>query len=133
MSLQRLKKVESLLIREVSEILLTEVKDPRVRDVTITGAKVSADLSHAIFFYQCHAVGADLEAVAKGLDNVRKVVRKLLGMRVRLKFLPEIKFEYDPSLEYGERIEKLLQQVKTSSADDGDSDTDDSTNSNGAE
>ena len=118
MSTQRTRKVESLIVREVSEILIRDVKDPRVEGVTITGAKVSADLSHAVIFFQAHAVGGDLEAVSAGLESVRGMVRRLVGKRIRLKFLPEIRFQYDPSLEYAERIEKLLKEVSSTSGEE---------------
>jgi len=118
MSTQRARRVESLIVREVSEILLCEVKDPRVVGVTVTGAKVSADLSHAVIFYQAHGVGADLEAIAAGLESVKGIVKKLIGKRIRLKFLPDIRFQYDPSLEYGERIEQLLKQALSTSKEE---------------
>jgi len=117
MSTQRTRKVESLIVREVSDILLREVKDPRVEGVTVTGAKVSADLSIAVIFFQTHAVGVNLETVSAGLESVRGMVKKLVGKRIRLKFLPDIRFQYDSSLEYAERIEKLLKEVVPTSSE----------------
>ena len=120
MSNQRLKRVESLIVREVSEILVRDVKDPRVEGVTITGAKVSADLSRATLYYQSHSTGDDLEQTAVGLESVRGLVKKIMGKRIRLKFLPDIRFRYDPSLEYAEHIDRLLKEVIPPSSEDGD-------------
>jgi ribosome-binding factor A len=117
---QRLKRVESLIVREVSEILVHDVKDPRVVGVVIIAAKVSADLSHATLYYQSHSTGADLERTAAGLESVRGMVKKIMGKRIRLKFLPDIRFRYDPSLEYAEHIDQLLKEVLPSPSDDGD-------------
>ncbi len=115
MSSQRTRKVQSLLVREVAEILQRDIKDPRVEGVTITEARVSPDLKNATLFYQSHSEGSDLEAIATGLDSVRGVVKRIFGKRVRLKFCPDIHFRYDSSLEYAEHIENLLKEIGTSS------------------
>jgi len=114
---QRIKRVESLLVREVSEILLHEIKDPRVRGVTITGARVSPDLHNAVLYYHSNAVGADLEATATGLDSARGIVKRIMGKRIRLKYTPDIRFHHDTSLEYADHIETLLREVRPSSGE----------------
>ncbi len=118
MTSQRMKKVESLILREVSDILLNEIKDPRVDGVTPTEARVSADLQNATIYYQCKAVGEELEVKAAGLESARRKVKTMVGKRVKLKFLPDIKFRYDSSLEHAERIEELLREALPRSDED---------------
>jgi len=111
MTRQRMKRVESLILRQVSDILLNEIKDPRVEGVTLTGARVSADLHNAVIYYQCRAAGEELKVAAAGLESARGKVKTMVGKRVRLKFLPDIQFRHDSSLEYAERIEYLLRKA----------------------
>ncbi len=116
---QRIRRVESLLVREVSEILIREIKDPRVKGVTITGAKVSPDLHHAVIYYHSHAADADLKVAESGLESIRGKVKKIIGKRIRMKFLPDIRFCYDDSLEYADHIESLLKQALPGSGEEG--------------
>ena len=117
MSSQRLKKIESLLLREVSDILMREINDPRVAGVTVIGARVSADLGIATVYYHNHAAKVSREETEKGLESVRGAVRRIFSKRVTMKYLPEIRFRYDPSLEKAERINSLLKEISSQEAE----------------
>lgn len=116
MATQRLRKIESLLVREVSDILMREIKDPRVAGVTITGAKVSADLQHATVYFQSGLTGEEVGETTQALEKIKGAVRRIFGKRVRMKYLPDIHFRYDASLDYADRIEKLLKEAAQSDA-----------------
>lgn len=100
------------LIRvEISDLLLKEVRDPRIGSVTITGVKITDDLRTAkVYFVE---LGKDQcsEEVRAGLDKASGFVRRELGRRIRLRHVPELMFFYDPSFAYGNRIEQLIAEI----------------------
>ncbi len=100
-----------LIKLEISDLLLKEVRDPRIGSVTITGVKVSDDLRTArIFFVE---LGKDQcsEEVRTGLARATGFLRKELASRLRLRLVPEIFFTYDPSFAYGSRIDTLISEI----------------------
>jgi ribosome-binding factor A len=110
---KRCDRVADLLQREIADLLLRRVKDPRVEGVTVTGVKVSGDLQHARVFY-C-IMGSPQEerrkAVASGLEKARGFMRQELSKRLHMKHLPQLEFAYDASFDYGEKIERLLKEL----------------------
>ena len=111
MNFKRADRVGELIQAEMSDILLNAVKDPRLHAVTITAVKVTDDLRNAkIYFVE---MGKDElnEEVQAGLTRARGFVRRELGHRLQLRFVPEIMFVHDKSFGYGNRIEKLLAQI----------------------
>ncbi|HEY7400451.1 MAG TPA: 30S ribosome-binding factor RbfA [Actinomycetota bacterium] len=99
---------------EVREVLAEEIprlKDPRIGFVTITGVKLTPDLRRAWAFYT--AMGEDKERAATraGLRSATPHLRAAIGKQVRLKFLPELEFEEDDSLERGARIDRLIDEL----------------------
>jgi len=103
--------VADLIQIEISDILLRQVRDPRIGAVTITGAKVSDDLRTArIFFVE---LGKDQcsEEVKTGLASATGFLRRELGRRLQLRCVPELLFSYDPSFAYGNRIERLISEI----------------------
>jgi len=108
---KRADRVADLIQMEISDILLRQVRDPRIGAVTITGAKVSDDLRTArIFFVE---LGKDQcsEEVKTGLASATGFLRRELGRRLQLRCLPELLFSYDPSFAYGNRIERLISEI----------------------
>lgn len=96
---------------EMSDILLKAVKDPRLHAVTITAVKVTDDLRNAkIYFVE---MGKDdlSEEIEAGLSKAKGFVRRELGHRLQLRFVPEIMFVHDTSFGYGNRIDRLLAQI----------------------
>lgn len=108
---KRADRVADLIQMEISDILLRQVRDPRIGAVTITGAKVSDDLRTArIFFVE---LGKDQcsEEVKTGLASATGFLRRELGRRLQLRCVPELLFSYDPSFAYGNRIERLISEI----------------------
>lgn len=107
----RVKRLNEQLKREISEILLGEVKDPRVGPVTVTAVSAAPDLTLARVFV--HPVGTDEERreTMAGLKAARPFIRAELGRRLPLRRAPEVRFEIDETLEQAQRIERLLADV----------------------
>jgi ribosome-binding factor A len=110
-SFKRADRVADLIKMEISDLLLKQVRDPRIGSVTITGVKVTDDLRAArVFFVE---LGKDQcgEEVRAGLARATGFLRRELGGRLRLRCVPELVFSYDPSFAYGNRIERLLSEI----------------------
>jgi ribosome-binding factor A len=118
----RSHRVAESIHKEVSSLLLKGLKDPRIGFVTITGVEVTPDL-HLVRIY--FSVMGDEEArknTLKGLNSSIPYVRREIGRRLRLRLVPDVLFEYDTSLEYGNRIESLIREIHS---DDDQGDTED--------
>ncbi len=117
---QRAERLAELIKQEISDILLREVKDPRIGFVSVTDAEVSGDLRHAKVYVSVYGTDKEKEESMKGLDKAAGYIRKLLGERITVYHTPEILFRYDNSIEYGAHISKLLDKVKKETDDEGD-------------
>ena len=111
MSTRRQRRVAELIHREMSLILLREVRDPRLADITITEVRVTPDLLIArIYFTVLGDQEAQQEALT-GLESASGFLRTQLAGRIQLRLVPELEFELDRSAEYAQRIEQLLEQI----------------------
>ncbi len=117
---RRTDRVEELLRREIADILLRgELRDPRLTPVigiSITGARVSADLGHARVFVDVMdgvepAAQAKVARVLAGFLASAGLIRKKLQDRVELRRVPELHFEHDDAIERGARIEAVLSEL----------------------
>ena len=106
--------MEVQIQHEVSLMISRNVKDRRVGFVTITGVKMTPDLRHARIFVSAMGTEKQKRESVEALNHAAGWIRHELGQRVRMKFLPEIVFEADTSQEYGERIDKLLNEIQES-------------------
>jgi ribosome-binding factor A len=105
---KRTVQVAGLLQEEISELLIRKIKDPRLERVTITGVEVSPDLKSARIYFTRFGADSDLKKVMEGLQSSAGFLRKELGQRMKLRYVPELLFIHDTSFEYGDRIESLL-------------------------
>src|SRR4030065_874512 len=110
---KRSDKVGDQMRGEISEILLRELKDPRIGFVTITKVAVSDDLRTAKVYYSVFGGEQEKEDSYKGLESATGYIKRELGRRIRLKYMPEITFMFDDSLECGEHIEELWRDVQS--------------------
>lgn len=118
MEFSRSNRVAESIHKEVSSLLLKGLKDPRIGFVTITAVDVTPDLHLARIYY---SVMGDEEArknTQKGLNSSVPYIRRELGRRLRMRYTPDILFQYDSSLEYGNRIESLIREIHTETTDD---------------
>jgi len=112
MASTRQRRVQELLVHEISEILRRELSDPRIGFVTVTGAEVTSDLRHARVFFSVLGDTTARDDTTTALNRAAGFVRSEFARRAQMRFVPEIKFEFDPSVERGARIEQLLEQVR---------------------
>jgi ribosome-binding factor A len=106
----RPQKLGDQIQRELSQ-LLRELRDPRIGMVTITAVDVSPDLSHAKIFFTMLAK-EHLEETTKGLQRAAGFLRTQLARRIKIYTTPELRFEYDESVERGDRLSRLIDSVK---------------------
>ena len=107
---------------EVREVLAEEIarlKDPRVGFVTVTGVRMNPDLRRAWVFYTSYGDESAKAGTRAALRSARSHLRSAVGREVRLKFLPELEFEEDVTIETGERIDRLIAQTHREDPDDG--------------
>ncbi|MFL6567468.1 MAG: 30S ribosome-binding factor RbfA [Burkholderiales bacterium] len=107
----RTQKLGDLIQRELSELVQRELRDPRVGMITLTGVDVSPDFSHAKVFFTTLDSGHVAEA-AKGLKRAAGFLRSQLARRIKLYTTPELRFEYDESVERGDRLSRLIDSTK---------------------
>ena len=110
-SFKRADRVADLIKAEIADLLLKEVKDPRIGLVTITDVKVSDDLRTARIYFVEMGKDALSPEVKAGLAKAVGFLRRELGRRLQLRHVPELLFTYDPSFAYGSRIETLLKEI----------------------
>jgi len=114
MQTKRSDKVGDLLKKEISLIISSEIKDPRLQNINITAVKVSDDIGIATVFYT--VIGESIQKTHSNIDS--KILVKLSGMirsnlakKIKIRRIPKIKFRFDESIEYSENIEKLLKNL----------------------
>ena len=106
MDYQRSDRIGELLTEVIAEVLRQDIRDPRVRAVTITAAKVTKDLRQARIYFSIF--GGDKDSVVAGLKSALGFIRSKIGKRLNLRYVPSIEFIYDDSVDRAERIDKLL-------------------------
>jgi ribosome-binding factor A len=111
MASKRIARLNEQLKRELSELIRREVRDPRIGPVSVTRVQVSADLSVARVFVLLAGSEAARVASLNGLDAAAAFLRRTLGRMLRVRRVPELRFQEDRSLEHARRIESILDEV----------------------
>ena len=121
---RRVARVSALIKREVSQMLLHEIKDDRVGSgmVSITDVDVSGDLQHAKIFVSIYGTAEAKEETMEGLKSSAGYVRRELGSRMRLRRTPTVVFLEDTSLERGDNMLHLLNEISRNRPNDLESD-----------
>lgn len=120
MESQRARRVGEQIQKEVSALLVKGLKDPRIGFVTITGVEVTPDLHLARVYFTVMGDATARAESEKGLKSSESFIRRELGRRLRMRYVPDILFQYDSSLDYGNRIESLIQEIHADEDDHGD-------------
>ena len=109
----RTTRVNELLRAEISELLLREVKDPRVSEglITITEIRVSPDLRHATVFVSHLGTDEEREHALEGLQHAAPFLHRALMHRLKMRNVPHLVFRFDPSIERGARLSDLIRKV----------------------
>ena len=106
----RIKRLNHAFMEEISMILMEEVRDDDLKFVTITGCDITNDLSYAKVYFT--VLDKDKkEKVLEDINNAASFIRGKLSERIEIRHTPELKFIYDDSIEYGEKIEKIIDKL----------------------
>lgn len=108
----RSNRVGEQMKKELGEIIGRKIKDPRIGFVTVTDVQVTGDLQQAKVFISVLGDADQKENTLKGLAKAKGFIRSEIGQRIRLRKTPEITFEFDESMDYGNRIDSLLYQLQ---------------------
>ncbi len=112
MSETRARKVGEQVKKEVGHIIGTVLKDPRLCAlISVTGVQVTRDLRYASIYVSIYGGEGEKEQALQALDRATGFIRGEIGRRIRLRFVPEIFFHLDSSLEYGAHIERVLKEL----------------------
>src|ERR671929_2162451 len=106
----RMRRVNEA-VRQVLSEAVVELKDPRIGFVTVTGVETSPDLRHARVFVSVLGSERKRERALAGLQAAHAVLQTRLAKELRMKRTPQLAFEYDPSVERGVRMTKLIDEL----------------------
>ena len=112
----RSERVADQIQREVAEIISQELDDPRIGRVTVSGSSLSKDLSNATLYITL-PVDGDVNRALEGLNRASGFVRRRLGQRVRMRYVPRLRFAHDATLDRATRVGELIDSVTRSGAD----------------
>jgi len=107
----RSNRVAEQMKKELGELITRKIKDPRVGFVTVTDVEVTGDLQQATVYITSLGNEREREETLQALVRASGFIRSEIGKRIRLRRTPEIFFEFDSSVEYGNRIDTLLRQL----------------------
>ena len=108
----RVEKVQELMKQEISQIILRELKDPRIGFVTVTSVECTGDLREAKVYVSLMGNEYLVKACWSGLNSSLGFIRREIGKRIRLRVTPELSFALDKSLDYSAHIQELLLKIK---------------------
>ncbi|MBM3224693.1 MAG: 30S ribosome-binding factor RbfA [Candidatus Tectomicrobia bacterium] len=124
MTRYRPTRVGELIQAEIAQLLLRQLKDPRLRMVTISHVDVSADLRHACVYISRLGSDAEQQAALAGFERAAGFIRSHLGKHLTLRYSPALTFKLDTTIAYGARISQILHDILPSPpADSAESET----------
>jgi len=105
---RRPERVAEMVLRELSQMLVRDLKDPRLRGITLTRVNMSDDLRHGrVFFSHLQGHRHAAESI-KGFRSAGGFIRRQIGRALQLRYTPELDFEFDPGIENAARVDALL-------------------------
>ncbi|MEJ2101170.1 MAG: 30S ribosome-binding factor RbfA [Desulfobacterales bacterium] len=114
----RADRIGGLIQKILSDILKKEIKDPRLKMITITGVTVTRDLKLARIYFAAPNSKQKKDAATIGFNSARGYIKRILAQALDLKYMPDIKFYYDESLDYGAHIDELIELTKHKNGSD---------------
>ena len=117
----RSERVQVQLKREISRILHEDLKDPRIGFVTVTRIDLTGDLRYAKVYFSVLGDDANQESSVEGIQSAAGYIRRLIGERLKLKFVPELSFRLDKSIEYSINLEKTFERLRNEQKNNQDS------------
>ena len=105
------ERLGNVLHKEISQILMTEVKDEDLKFITITKVDLSSDLSFAKVYFTC-LDNDKKDKIIKDINGASRFIRsELMRRKIEIRTMPELKFVYDDSIEYGNKIESIIEKI----------------------
>ena len=106
----KLERLGNIFVEAISKVIHEEVKDDDIKFVTITAVDISSDLSYAKVYFT-NLIDSEREKVTKALNRASSFIRGKLFDIVEIRKMPELTFVYDESIEYGNKIEKIIESI----------------------
>ena len=118
----RIEKVNAMVKKEISSVLqFGDIKDPRIKFVTVLSVDVSKDLQVArVRFSTLSDDPIEIQNAIEGLASCRGYIRKLIGQRIEMRYTPEITFIYDKGVQHAQKIDMMLAEIKKHDEGRGD-------------
>ncbi|HLX05734.1 MAG TPA: 30S ribosome-binding factor RbfA [Candidatus Binatus sp.] len=107
---RRPERVAEAVLRELSGLLVRDLRDPRLRGITLTAVRMDDDLRHGRVYFSHLEGSVRASAAIAGFKSANGFIRRELGKSLGLRYTPELDFEFDPALERAARIDALLKQ-----------------------
>ena len=118
----RPERVQEAIRQEISLILQKEIKDPRIGFLTVTGVELTKDLRYAKVYFSVLGEKKDSHLALKGLNNAKGYIKGLLADKIKLRFMPEIVFTIDDTLERTKGIDEIFRQIEKERKDNAKGD-----------
>ncbi len=106
----KLDRLNTAFVESISEIIHNDIKDENINFVTITDARITNDLSYAKIYFT--TMDDDKKKVASALNKASGFIRSELCNKVKIRKMPELNFVYDESIDYGKKIEDIIERIK---------------------
>ncbi len=118
MSENRVRRVAEQIKKDIGQIIASQIKDPRVAGITsITEVQLTRDLRYASVYVSIFGTDLEKEETLQTLIRAAGYIRGEIGRRIRLRYVPEINFFLDNSIEYGVHIENVIKSLKKEETD----------------
>ncbi len=121
MPFSRADRVSGLIQEVLSDLLKKDIHDPRLKMATITNVKMSRDLKLARVYFSIFGDSNKAQAAADGFESARGFIKRSIASKLSLRYMPDLKFFYDESFEYGSHIDELLRKITTDNGPDNQS------------
>lgn len=105
----KIERLNNLFLAELSKIIFSEIKNPLIKTVNLTGVDITNDLSFAKVYFTC--MNEDKGKVLEELNDAKGFLRTKLANTIDIRHTPELIFEYDNSIEYGMNIERIIEKI----------------------
>jgi len=121
MPFSRADRVSGLIQEVLSDLLKKDIHDPRLKMATITNVKMSRDLKLARVYFSIFGDSSKAQAAADGFESARGFIKRSLARKLSLRYMPDLKFFYDESFDYGSHIDELLRKITPENGPDNQS------------
>ncbi|SRR5581483_2886497 len=108
----RLQRIADRIRQELSQLLIREISDPRLKQIYVTDVKVDKELAYADVFVSAVEGPTRSKEILDGLESASPFVRRTLAGRVELRVFPRLRFHWDPTPENADRIERVLAEIR---------------------